>query len=182
MVGALEALTTRLGDQVKPLLESALTSDQEEIQKSAARGLAKLAGLDDPVNFVLERVQTVGFEGLTSPQRIVYCAFLFDAEVCNGGIMQFFGNSSGDHAVDTLEALRILDHPDAYRALNAAMNLVGPLSREPDRDMRLAAFEDRYDDLKAGFEPLETAYYRTKGLLWQRMLLYAAANGDHFRG
>jgi hypothetical protein len=61
------------------------------------------------------------------------------------------------------------------------MSLVGPLSREPDRDIRLAAFEDRYDELQASFEPLETAYYHTKGLLQQRMLLYAAANAEHFR-
>jgi hypothetical protein len=154
VAAALEALAKQLGDQVKPLLEMALASDQEEIQESAAKGLAALAGLDDPVNFVLERKQSVGFEGLTTPQRIVYCGIQFDSEVCNGGILQFFGNSSGDHAADTLEALGVLGHPEAYRALDVAMNLVGPLSREPDRDMRLAAFEDRYDDLQTRFGPL----------------------------
>jgi len=106
---------------------------------------------------------------------------LFDAEVCNGGIMQFFGNTSGDRAVETLEALRVLNLPEAFNGLDTAMNLVGPLSREPDRDMRLTAFEGRYDELQAGFEPLEHAYYATKGLLRQRILLYAVANADHFQ-
>src|SRR5262249_20633352 len=136
VAAALETLARQLGDQAQPLLEKALASDQEVIQESAAKGLATLAGLDDPVNFVLERVRRVGFDGLTGPQRVVYCGSQFDAEVCNGGIMQFFGNSSGDHAVETLEALRVLNHAESYGALDNAMNLVGPLAREPDRDMR----------------------------------------------
>jgi hypothetical protein len=181
VAAALEVLARQLGDQARPLLEKALSSDQEEIQKSAAKGLATLAGLDDPINFVLEREQEVGFEGLTTPQRVVYFGFVFDAEVCNGGIMQFFGNSSGDHAVETLEALRVLNHAEGYRALETAMSLVGPLAREPYRDIRLAAFEGRYDDLQTRFGPLESAYYGTKGLLRQRMLLYAVENADDFR-
>jgi HEAT repeat protein len=179
--GALEALARRLGEQIKPLLEELLASDQEKIRESAAKGLAKIAGLEDPVNYVIQRAQKVGFEGLTAPERVVYCGFLFDAEVCNGGIMQFFGNTSGDRAVETLEALRVLNLPEAFNGLDTAMNLVGPLSREPDRDMRLTAFEGRYDELQAGFEPLEHAYYATKGLLRQRILLYAVANADHFQ-
>jgi hypothetical protein len=181
VAAALESLARSLGDQVKPLLERALASDQDEIQVSAAKGLATLAGVQDPINFVLRRMREVGFQGLTTPQRVVYCAFQFDAEVCNGGIMQFFGNSSGNYTVETLESLRALDQAEAYRALETAISLVGPLAREPDRDMRLAAFEDRYDELQARFEPLDSAYYAMKGLLRQRMLLYAVANARHFR-
>ncbi len=94
--------------------------------------------------------------------------------------MQFFGNSSGDHAADTLEALRTLEHPEAFHALDKAMRLVGPLSREPDQDMRLAAFEGRFDELKAAFQPLESDYYRTQGQLRQRLLLHAAKHASHF--
>jgi len=65
VAAALEALAMALGDQSRPLLESVLASDQEKIQVSAAKGLALLAGLDDPVDFVLEREQVVGFENLT---------------------------------------------------------------------------------------------------------------------
>jgi HEAT repeat protein len=181
VAATLEALVRTEGDQVKPLLESMLTSDQDVIQELAARGLGKIAGIDDPIGFVYNRAESVGIDGLTAQQRIVYFALGFDAEVCNGGIMQFFGNSSGDCAADTLEALRVLGHAEAFRALDIAMNLVGPLAREPDREMRLAAFEGRFDELLAGFAPLESAYYRTTGMLRQRILLYAVANTEHFR-
>jgi HEAT repeat protein len=181
VAATLEALARTEGEQVKPLLQSMLTSEQDVIQESAARGLAKIAGIDDPIGFVYKRAASVGNDRLTHPQRIVYFALGFDAEVCNGGIMQFFGNSSGDCAADTLEALRVLGHAEAFRALDVAMNLVGPLAREADREMRLAAFEGRFDELQAGFAPLESAYYRTTGMLRQRILLYAVANAEHFR-
>jgi HEAT repeat protein len=181
VAAALEALALSLGDQAKTLIESLLTSDQDEIQESAGRALVTLAGLDDPFNFVVERLQANGFASLTTPQRVVFFAHMFDAEVCNGGIMQFFGNSSGNQCAETLEALRILDLPDAVHCLERAMNLVGPLSRESDRDMRLSAFEDRYDELQAAFAPLESRYYATAGQLRQRILVFSAANAKHFR-
>lgn len=181
VAGILEGLARTEGKQIKSLLESLLTSDQGIIQESAARGLAKLAGIDDPIGFVHKRAESVGIDGLTNEQRIVYLAVGFDYEVCNGGIMQFFGNSSGDAASDTLESLRVLGHAEAFRALDAAMKLVGPLAREPNREMRLAAFEDRFDELQANFAPLESAFFGTTGLLRQRILLFAAANANHFR-
>lgn len=181
VAGSLVALTRCIGEGARPLLEASLASDQEEIRMSAATGFVMLAGIDDPIKFVLRQVRQVGFDGLTTPQRVVYCGTWFDAEVCNGGIMQFFGNGSGSHAVETLEALQVLGHPEGHEALQTAMMLVGPLSREPDQAKRLTAFEGRYDELQDHFEPLQNAFYKTHDLLQQSMLIYAVANAEHFR-
>lgn len=179
---ALGALGLQLGERARPLFEAALQHEQENIRGAAAHGIARLAGVEDPQSFVCEQLNTKGFDGLSREQRTVYCAFMFDAEVCNGGLMQFFGNSSGDHAADTLEALRELGHPEADAALAAAIKLIGPLAREPDREMRLAAIEGRYEQLLAAFSSLESAYYSAGGLLRQKWLLYAARHPEHFRG
>jgi hypothetical protein len=95
--------------------------------------------------------------------------------------MQFFGNSSGDHAVDTLAALAELRHEEAHAALQTAMRLVGPTSRESDRELRLAGFEGRWDELQPEFDPLERVYYATRVKLRQAWLLYAVRNARHFR-
>jgi HEAT repeat protein len=179
---ALVALAMKSGDEVRALLECALSSDQDIIQEAAARAIAKLADLNDPVGFVLERKEQVGFERLSKPQQVVCCCYVFDAEVCNGGITQFFGNTSGDLTAETLEALKTIGHKEAVNALQTAMRLLGPLSRERDRDLRLEAFQNRFDELQAAFRPLEDEYYRKNGLLRQRILLYAVANAEHFRG
>ena len=178
---ALEGLVLALGEQARPLVESALDSDQEKLQEASARGIARLAGIQDPFGFACDRQQAVGFEGLTPAQRVVYCAGVFDGEVCNGGIMQFFGNSSGDLASETLQALREISHAEAEAALATAIAQIGPLAREVEREMRLAAVEDRYDELLETFDPLERAFYDTVGRFRQKLLLYAARHADDFR-
>ena len=178
---ALRALALRGADGVGTLAESLLGHRNEHVRESAAEALATLAGITDPTGFVIDREGAEGYAALSPQQRVVYCAFLFDAEVCNGGLMQFFGNSSGDHATDTLAALAELGHAEAHAALATAMRLVGPLAREPDREGRLTGFEGRWDELQAAFDPLERAYYATKATLRQAWLLYAVRHADHFR-
>ena len=178
---AFGALALRNADGTEAIAKPLLDHENDHVKEAAAEALAAVAGAADPTSFVIDRASTEGYEALSHVQRVVYCAFLFDAEVCNGGLMQFFGNSSGDLAVDTLAALSELEHKEGYAALDSAMRHVGPLAREPDRELRLTAFEGRWDELEPAFDPLETAYYATKAQLRQAWLLYAARHPEHFR-
>lgn len=163
--GAIEALAAVAGERAMPTVRPLLQSEREEIREAAAKAVGKIAGIDDPWGFVVDLRYDRGFEKLTEPQRVFYCGSNFDYEVCNGGLMQFLGNSSGDHAVETLAAIRVIGHAEAENALSTAMRLVGPLAREKDRDMRLAAIEDRFDELRAAFEPLEGGVLPDQGPL-----------------
>jgi len=178
---ALLALALRGADGTGALAESLLDHEQEPIKKAAANALAALAGVTNPTGFVIDRMNASGYEALSHAQRVVYCACIYDGEVCNGGLMQFFGNSSGQHAVDTLEALSELGHAEAHAALATAISLVGPLAVEPDREARLAGFEGRWEELRPAFEPLEQAYYQTNVKLTQAWLLYASRHPEDFR-
>jgi HEAT repeat protein len=178
---ALCALAMWKSGDAGTIADSLLNHQSEKLREAAAEALAALADISDPTGFVIGRVSKEGYEALSQEQRVVYCAFLFDAEVCNGGLMQFFGNSSGDHAVDTLNALAELRHNEAHAALATAIRLVGPLAREPERELRLTGFEGRWDELQPAFDPLESAYYKTNVRLRQAWLLYAIGHADHFR-
>ena len=178
---ALRTLALRSADGVQPLAESLLHHTNEQIQEAAAEAMTTLAGINDATGFVIDRVGRHGYALLSREQRVVYCAFLFDAEVCNGGLMQFFGNSSGDHAIDTLDALSELGHAESHTALSTAIKLVGPLARESDRELRLTGFEGRWDELQPAFDPLEQTYYAAQAGLRQAWLLYAIRHADHFR-
>jgi hypothetical protein len=46
-----------------------------------------------------------GFETLTPFERVVYCLQWFEFEVLQGGLGAFYMNSSGDHALATIDAL-----------------------------------------------------------------------------
>ena len=95
--------------------------------------------------------------------------------------MQFFGNSSGDHTVETLNALTEIGHSEALHALDGAMKLVGLRSRESNRDKRLRGIEKRYDELQGLFSPFERAFYDSKGTFRQKLMKYAIDHATEFR-
>jgi HEAT repeat protein len=178
---ALQALALNKAGGIREISESLLDHENKVVNQAAAKAIAVLACGLDPNSFVFDRVKHKGFNGLSREQRIVYCALVFDAEVCSGGLMQFFCNSSGAHSVETLESLSELGHKEAYAALDTAMKCVGPLAREADQEMRLTGFEGRFDELRSAFDPLEKAYYATSFQLRQAWHLYAAGHAQHFR-
>ena len=57
---------------------------------------------------VQRRLGAVGFDGLSATEVLVFCTWDFVNEVDNGGFDQFFANSSGDRAEETLAALRAI--------------------------------------------------------------------------
>lgn len=177
---SLKALCLSVGEETKPILIAACDSNIASVRTAALECLMKLAGADDPVRFVLERLQAAGYANLTEPQRIIFCAHLFDMEVKNGGITQFFGNS-GEYTADVLEALRRLGDPTSLTALETAVKCIGPLSFEQDQGIRLSAFERRFDELLKVFRPLESAFYENGEALPQCMYRFVIEHKEHFR-
>jgi hypothetical protein len=45
---------------------------------------------------------------LPLPERLTYCVLIFDAQVGNGGLPQYFGNSYGQFAYETVAYLSLL--------------------------------------------------------------------------
>ncbi len=175
---SLRSLTISLGEAARPLLQRMLNHDHEKLQEASGTGLAMLVGVKEPAYLMFQKVSQRGLASLNPPQRVVHFASTFEFQVGNGGLTQFFANSSGDHVPETTEALRILGHPEAIHALASAVDLVGPIARERDREIRLTAFEDRYEELRQRFGPLENAFYATTGRFRQLLLLYAAEHAE----
>ena len=65
-------------------------------------------------------------DNLSAPQRVFYLNQNLEREVNNGGFHQFFFNSSGDHADETVGAL------EAIGALKTAELLRGAIGKFPD--------------------------------------------------
>jgi hypothetical protein len=68
------------------------------------------------------------YEGLTPVQRVAHLAFLYDAEVQNGGHLQYFANSAGRRWRETLDALTVLGAEQQRAILAAAAAKVGACS------------------------------------------------------
>ena len=86
---------------------------------------------------------------LTASAKALYLAQILEAEVFNGGFHQYFSNSSGKHAHETLALLHELGVPRRADLLQRAIDKFPRKCVPPDR-------EERNDELdKVGFQTLE---------------------------
>ncbi|MBX7105544.1 MAG: DUF4375 domain-containing protein [Gemmataceae bacterium] len=180
VASCLVLLAKMAGKKAEPEIREWVDCRYEEIQTAVGDALCFLAGLTDPLDFLWRRVEAVGVEELTPSQGVVYFAEVFQAEVCDGGLSQFFGNSSGRYVSETLEALRTLGHPEALAALETAVAEIGPTATRRDRDTRLAPFADRYEELQEKFEAVESKFYKSKGHYELRLRLYMIDHATDF--
>ena len=96
-------------------------------------------------------------KGLTLPAATIYLVGVFEGQVVQGGFRQFLRASSGDHARDTVQALRELGAHVSLELLEKALTVfpdgVVPTAREErvrlidQADLADPAFFDAFDEL-----------------------------------
>jgi hypothetical protein len=103
-----------------------------------------------------------GVSSLSRLQRDALCVMNFQAEINNGGIHQYFFNSSGDLAKETPEVFRRIGAEKAASILEEGNALFGPEGPPIDREARMEALlrfsksaEDRIDALSEAFYDAE---------------------------
>lgn len=95
--------------------------------------------------------------GLTLPAATIYLVGVFEGQVVQGGFRQFLRAPSGDHAQDTLQALREVGAHVSVELLEKALTVfpggVVPTSREErvrlvdQADLDDPSFFDAFDEL-----------------------------------
>ncbi|MDR6781932.1 hypothetical protein J2X78_000484 [Pedobacter africanus] len=112
-------------------------------------GLAQLLKADTLVNSIIVIDNFIGkisnygdhMEGLSEPQKLFYLNQELEREVNNGGFNQYFLNSSGDYAHETILALKAINAQKTAAILQAAIDKF-PGSKVPkDRKRRIALVE-----------------------------------------
>lgn len=96
----------------------------------------------DPAFDRLAQVGEGGFARLSERDQTIVAVWALLGEVGNGGFPQFFYNTSGDWAVETVEALERIGAEQAARIVRAA-NSDFPRGR-PSSD-----FEERHEQIEA---------------------------------
>jgi HEAT repeat protein len=176
----LQALARAGTPEARELIQDALHWGNERIQETATQALARLEGISDPTGHVLKRLEKRGFKRLTKVQKVFYCVWLLNTEVCNGGLAQYFVNSSGNLAHLTLKALRVLGACHTEAILEQAMKLFGvsgPAKNRNERHEQLAAvFADKESNLRA----LDDEFYKDQDGLATMLQNFARKYKRHF--
>lgn len=138
---------------------------RRDVPMPTPRPVAEILQIEDDTEFaiamsdlVFSREAAVGYQQLTPPERVVFCLDALEREVNNGGFAQFFENSAGDHALETIEALRTLGAPRVGRLVAEAV-AVFPDGPAPDRERRRRQLDRLDDRARAKLDQLDGAFY-----------------------
>ncbi len=177
---ALKAYALNPDDKTEALLLVETQSKSERVQQGAAEALELLVGVTDPHQFVIQREEKVGFDGLTPAQKHYTSAIMYNAEVNNGGHLQYFYNSSSAHWKQAIEGLKAIGAPQRARILERAVAHFGQSGPSEDRDTRqkqLQRFSSQQED---ALGDLDDEFYDCKENTYALLSLYVVKHKEHF--
>ena len=114
-----------------------------------------------------------GPRGLTRLEALGVGVWMLEAEVNNGGFDQYYFNSAGDLALQTVEALQAIGAPNTASLLAAANEEFPDAIPPADRFERQRVLERIRDG--ARFASLETVFYRDEENLLGLLASYLRA-------
>lgn len=162
------------------LLEMLQDHPDRTVAVGASSGILTWHGLQGFEERLEERKDKGGYASLSRPQQLYNAVFILDGEINNGGLDQYFVNSSGDLWRDALEGLKAMG--DLKRAgvledATAKFGKGGPSTDRRTRQKQLAAIA-RADE--NALEALDARYYSEEPIevIANR---YVLANPEAFR-
>lgn len=163
------------------LIRPFIGHDEGNVAAGATLGMLAWHGLEGIEKLIWDREESGGWQSLTSHQQYYSATRMLDAEVKNGGMSQYFANSSGDRWIEAKEGLKTMratKHLAIFEKALASFGPSGPSTNRDERQEQLAKIA-RADE--AAFDELDDHYYDAEDsieVLSNQMIL---ENSDQFR-
>ncbi len=125
---------------------------------------ADLFAATDPADLVVGLKDAVGTAlaagaTLSATEWAVLDVWLLEAEVYNGGFHQFFWNSAGDRAVETVASLERIGAPVTAGIVARAVAVFGA-APSPDRETRVSQMDAWTETEKAVLSALDEVFWK----------------------
>jgi hypothetical protein len=114
----------------------------------------------------------IGFGKLTPREQVFFCVWSLEAEVNNGGFDQYFSNSAGDYAPETVVALRAIDAEHTASLVESAMALFGLEGPDSVRNTRHDELERLTDAQREVFSELDKRFFAYEDNLGELLARY----------
>jgi len=131
-------------------------------------------------DLVFDRYGKLGYDKLTRPEKVFVCVWGLEGEVNNGGFDQYYFNSAGDHALDSVESLEAIGAKhtaNLVRQANALFGEAGPSADRFARQKQLHAFADAKTKK---MNEIDEEFFKYKDKLGQLLEAYVAKNAETF--
>ena len=137
------------GDDVAPDIESLLGAEDKN---------KAVIDLDTYISKLCEHGASL--DKLNEAQKVFFLNQNLERQVNNGGFHQFYGNSSGDNAMQTVEALRVVGAAKTANLLLAANEQFPDGVVPSDRDQREQVLEEIEDRASDVWSELDRQFYK----------------------
>jgi len=153
-------------------LDGALAAQLDAIDPSGPEALQVISSIMDSINAEFKAIdeRACPVDLLDEPRRIVYVTYWIEAEINNGGLSQYFFNSSGDNAAIAPELVRTLGELELVSILERA-NACFP-NGYPTRNFlqRYDVLEEIEEEAEEKWEALDAEYHE-KNIICQLALI-----------
>ena len=174
-----------LGQQQHPedrdLLRGFLAHAEPQVAQGAAAGLLSSFGLDGFEQRIRSAESAAGYESLGKHPRLYRAVVGCDAEINNGGLAQYFFNSSGDRWTDAITGYRTFGLQERLAILDEAISRFGEARPSTDRKTRQGQLAKLYRRNDRIFDDLDARYYACSEDLDVFISRFVLENPDDFR-
>jgi hypothetical protein len=126
----------------------------------------------EPINIGTTRRSEIGLSKRLSPgQKTLYFFWYLDAEVENGGFIQFYVNKTDHYLPSIMEGLNLVKDKPMIKLLEAAEMLYKQNENFFSRAKTVAGFSNLYKKIPA-FSALDTKYYKLRDKTIKRIINY----------
>jgi hypothetical protein len=123
------------------------------------------------------RYKMTPFRELSEMDQTVILIWSLQGEVSNGGFDQFYCNSTGDYAVETVRALEGIGAKKTAALLSEGNRLFPTQPVTPDRERRIAELDTFSDSATQTWDRLERVFYSDPDRLDELLVEYLAHMG-----
>jgi hypothetical protein len=178
---ALRLLGQQQRNEDRDFLHTRTTHSEERVAQGAAEGLLCSFGLDGFEQRIWETEKRSGYEELSEHQKFYSAVFMCDSEISNGGLAQYFVNSSGDNWRDAVTGFKTMGFKERLNILNEAISIFGADGPSTDRSVRQNQLSKIYKQYDSIFEELSSRYHKSSEIVEVLVTRFVIANRDSFQ-
>ncbi len=150
--------------------------------------LDKILELEDETEIVIQIGEILwdkskndkNFESLNEYEKNVIFIEMLEGQVNNGGFDQYFFNSSGEYAHETLTALESINAPKIAELLNQAIKIFPTLPIPKDTEIRREFMQDTPETITDKWDKLDDQFYEYPENLAGLVIEYVKNNKSRF--
>jgi hypothetical protein len=138
----------------------------------------ELFGILQPVaDAAFRRYAAVGFDRLSEEEQTVILVWSLEGEVDNGGFDQFYFNSSGNFAAETVETLRRIGASRTAELVEEANRLFPTQPPPRERAARIAELDSFTGSMSVTLDRLDREFHRDPDCLEKLLFAYMVRQG-----